>query len=249
MNTKVTQEGMKLLFSNRLNDCMGKEEITQEKLSKKVGISRPNIAKYLSARSLPGAYKLNRIANFFGVSCDYLIGREDGTNHDDDYIMEQTGLSEAAITQLKKYKLGESSSDDEKMILCGINRLLESKEATDFLLTFSRYIGHPNLKKGELSDEYYEQQYFWYNHLITQLPKCHAEGDMDKIGIDEILYHQVQSLFQQLLTTFRNDENYKKEFIKDFEHRHRKQNMILKQSFESPEDIGIHNLEFYSERE
>ncbi|ARK28740.1 helix-turn-helix domain-containing protein [Halalkalibacter krulwichiae] len=66
-------------FKDRLKLCRNNKKITQEKLAEKLGIKRPTYAKYETGENLPDITMLNKLADFFEVSTDYLLGRTDQT--------------------------------------------------------------------------------------------------------------------------------------------------------------------------
>ena len=68
-------------FKDRLKMCRKNKKITQEKLAEKLGIKRPTYAKYETGENQPDLTMLNKLADFFGVSTDYLLGRTDEEDH------------------------------------------------------------------------------------------------------------------------------------------------------------------------
>ncbi len=61
----------------KLKELRNKQGITQNKLAEKLKISRSTIAMYETGASEPDMETLSKLASFFGVSVDYLIGRVD----------------------------------------------------------------------------------------------------------------------------------------------------------------------------
>ena len=61
----------KLMFS--ANQVQG---LSGEKMAHGAGISYSTMTGYLSGKCLPGAEHLIKLADYFGVSTDYLLGRE-----------------------------------------------------------------------------------------------------------------------------------------------------------------------------
>lgn len=57
-----------------------KRGMTQEELSAKLGISRASLSHYEKNRREPDYETLNKIADFFHISLDYLVGRTDEPN-------------------------------------------------------------------------------------------------------------------------------------------------------------------------
>jgi transcriptional regulator with XRE-family HTH domain len=64
-------------FSERLRTLRKEKSITQYRLAKETGISAPAIASYECGRNDPGAFILCCLADYFGVTTDYLLGRTD----------------------------------------------------------------------------------------------------------------------------------------------------------------------------
>lgn len=95
-------------FPKRLRQLMEDTGTTQEELAAAVGVQRQTISKYASGLNTPDIEKFERIADFFNVSFDYLLGRSKSKRHENHDIVEETGLSEAAVERLKAFKaLGE----------------------------------------------------------------------------------------------------------------------------------------------
>lgn len=56
---------------------MEEKKVTQQQLSKAIGVSQGNISDWRSGRGSPNVEVLPKIANYFNVSIDYLLGRTD----------------------------------------------------------------------------------------------------------------------------------------------------------------------------
>lgn len=61
----------------RLKELRSDKKCTQQEISNKTEISRSVISEYESGKSEPTASVLVKLANFFDVSTDYLLGRTD----------------------------------------------------------------------------------------------------------------------------------------------------------------------------
>ncbi|MBR2389002.1 MAG: helix-turn-helix domain-containing protein [Clostridia bacterium] len=61
-------------FSERLKNLRKQNKITQEKLAAIIGVERSSIGKYESSTTIPSNETLIKIAQFFNVSTDYLLG-------------------------------------------------------------------------------------------------------------------------------------------------------------------------------
>lgn len=65
------------VFSNRLRMLRKSRKVSQTHLAKALGYGYTAIANYESGRNEPSLGDLRRIADFFDVSVDYLLGRTD----------------------------------------------------------------------------------------------------------------------------------------------------------------------------
>ncbi len=64
------------IFSERLKDLMSEKGLNIKDFSKGVGIPRSTISDWLLMKRRPIIDNLPKIALFFGVSTDYLLGLE-----------------------------------------------------------------------------------------------------------------------------------------------------------------------------
>jgi transcriptional regulator with XRE-family HTH domain len=62
-------------YGDRIALLREKHALTQEELAHKLGISRASLSHYETARREPDYETTNKIASFFHVSVDYLLGR------------------------------------------------------------------------------------------------------------------------------------------------------------------------------
>ncbi|MEW9699942.1 helix-turn-helix domain-containing protein [Paenibacillus sp. SI8] len=65
---------------DRIAQLREKQALTQEDLASKLGISRASLSHYETSRREPDYDTINKIASFFKVSIDYLLGRTDNSN-------------------------------------------------------------------------------------------------------------------------------------------------------------------------
>ncbi|MNB67196.1 HTH-type transcriptional regulator Xre [compost metagenome] len=77
------------MFASRLRKLRVAAKLTQSELSEKLGVGRTTIASYEQGNREPDLYTLNKIADFFNVNVDYLLGRssnEHSVAHDEDAL-------------------------------------------------------------------------------------------------------------------------------------------------------------------
>lgn len=65
------------MLSKRLNTLRRENGITQTDLARRLGVSQQAVAKWESAKSFPEHNMISRLADFFSVSADYLLGVTD----------------------------------------------------------------------------------------------------------------------------------------------------------------------------
>lgn len=91
------------IFSQRLSRLIFSSYKNLNVIAEEMGITRQSLAQYRDGNNIPDALTLTKIADYFNVSADYLLGRTDvkSANVDLKAVCEYTGLSETAIFQLR----------------------------------------------------------------------------------------------------------------------------------------------------
>jgi len=64
-------------FAERLRELRERVGLTQEELGEKIGAKRTTVSSWELAYRIPELVAVYRLAEFFGVSIDYLLGRTD----------------------------------------------------------------------------------------------------------------------------------------------------------------------------
>ena len=62
-------------YKNRIRDLREDRDLRQTDVSKATGIDQKTLSNYETGNTSPDSYALIRLADFFGVSIDYLVGR------------------------------------------------------------------------------------------------------------------------------------------------------------------------------
>lgn len=68
-----------MTFSERLKQLRAQRGLTQDTLSKQSGLTKSSIAMYETGKRKPKIEVLERLADFFNVDLDYLVGKSDRT--------------------------------------------------------------------------------------------------------------------------------------------------------------------------
>ena len=102
---------------------------TLKELAEAVGIRQQTVSLYKNGETQPTPETLVKIAEFFGVSVDYMLT---GISSQNKPIHEELGLSEEAIGMLKIAKETEGF-DGMPTVLDTLNSLLSDRDFYDFL--------------------------------------------------------------------------------------------------------------------
>ena len=95
---------VKLTIGERLKDLRTAQKLTLEQLSAEVGISKSALGKYESDNGKDiSPYSILVLADYYGVSCDYLMGRTETKNHPNTALHE-LHLGDDAIEVLRTCK-------------------------------------------------------------------------------------------------------------------------------------------------
>lgn len=95
---------VKLTIGERLKDLRTARKLTLEQLAAEVGISKSALGKYESDNGKDiSPYSILLLADYYGVSCDYLMGRTETKNHPNT-ALHKLHLSDASIDVLRTGK-------------------------------------------------------------------------------------------------------------------------------------------------
>lgn len=94
----IAEDNVKAAFAKRLSELRREKGITQLRLADDLNYSDKAVSKWERAESVPDAYTLLKLAEYFGVSLDYLLGGEENTKE----LVPQTTEKENEVKQGKK---------------------------------------------------------------------------------------------------------------------------------------------------
>ena len=106
------------MFGKRLSALRKQKGLSQYELADRLGYSRGQIANYEQGKREPDYETLQKIADFFDVTTDYLLGRTDirTLNEEDDSLAEinklikEYGIEQIGFFDIDKWK--NLSKDD-----------------------------------------------------------------------------------------------------------------------------------------
>lgn len=82
------------MFNKRLVELRKQKNLSQYELAEQLGFSRGKLANYEQGTRQPDFETLQKIADFFGVSLDYLLGREAEQTNDTSLSKAQQDIIE-----------------------------------------------------------------------------------------------------------------------------------------------------------
>lgn len=68
---------MDILIVQRIEEMLKTEGLTQSKLASVIGVNQSTVCNWLNGKKEPSIESLWKLADFFDVSIDYLIGRKE----------------------------------------------------------------------------------------------------------------------------------------------------------------------------
>ncbi len=86
------------VFATKLRELIEERSTTIKDVAEHLGFSRQAVSQYYNGDTQPNVDAILKIAEYFNVSCDYLLR---GISSENLSISEETGLSEEAISSLK----------------------------------------------------------------------------------------------------------------------------------------------------
>ena len=110
------------MFGDKLREIRLARNVSQKQLADVLYISQQAIAKWESNRSSPNPEMINKLADYFGVSVDYLLGREEikkSPEGDTDYHPHLTEKDERDISKRLNAVLADLGSSGETLMFDG----------------------------------------------------------------------------------------------------------------------------------
>lgn len=113
-------------FKNIFQQLRKERDLTQEEISKALGVSKSSVAMWETGQRLPSPELYEQIADFFNVDIDYLYGRSSirqKVRYDEDGNMQRT-LSQEESDLLDSYAL--LNHEGHEKVLDYISDLIDS---------------------------------------------------------------------------------------------------------------------------
>lgn len=93
-------------FGRNLSELMKRNNISGNKLAKKLEITPSAVSQYRNGRTVPTEENLRKIAEIFSCSTDFLLGRNENPSpsYDMQNACRMTGLTEDAIDNISRFR-------------------------------------------------------------------------------------------------------------------------------------------------
>ena len=124
----------------RVKKLANAQKITIARLEEKLGFGKNYLYKWKN--SSPNSATLQKVADYFHVSTDYLLGRTTNRNPADDHIDVEDIVNDAAMLTSRNHELSEEDRDAIKAML---TTYLNTKEGQKRL---KKYGGYGTKKKS-----------------------------------------------------------------------------------------------------
>lgn len=89
------------MFANRIKYLRQSKELSQVQLAEKLGVAKQSVSNWENDNIMPSIEMLEKIADYFNVSTDYLLGR-DGKHTSDGIMIDVAGLTPRQIEHIKQ---------------------------------------------------------------------------------------------------------------------------------------------------
>lgn len=125
----------RLPFHNRLSRLMAERNASQQAVADAVGVSRQAVAQWKEGKTVPDMYNFQRLAGYFQVPYEYLLGDTESIARENMALSDNLGLSDKAIDNLRAIRRNASLEDGASYIskLKIASQIIASDEFEKFL--------------------------------------------------------------------------------------------------------------------
>ncbi|MBR7185352.1 MAG: helix-turn-helix transcriptional regulator [Clostridia bacterium] len=88
---------------NRIKDLREDRDLRQIDVAEQTGIDQRTLSNYETGKTNPDSYAIVKLASFFGVSCDYLLGVTDVNLPDLDAVVEEIEKLKHRLDAISRY--------------------------------------------------------------------------------------------------------------------------------------------------
>lgn len=110
--------------SERIVELRKKHKLTQEEFAKRVKVTRSALSQYEIGTRNPDYETLQRIADKFNVSIDYLMGRVDNPDQEVSLYSQLTEEQKTEVDKMIDEKLKVMTEEEKKFFLEMLQRMV-----------------------------------------------------------------------------------------------------------------------------
>lgn len=163
-------------FAIRLSELLDNNKMTATQLAKKIGKTPQAISQYKNGVNDPTIDALEKIADYFNTSTDYLLGRTDDPNIQHS-VIDETGLTDSAVQTLKHIN---ALQDAGYPFLFIVNSVLSHPEIDDILHSIELY--YATIQAREISNHLYSSIFtddvgLDHSYLFRKLDPSYVPND------------------------------------------------------------------------
>ena len=96
-----------MIVKNRIKELREDRDLRQIDVADKTGIDQRTLSNYETGKTNPDSYSIIKLAEFYGVSCDYLLGVSDYNVLDMKDIADELKKISTRLDALQKYISGK----------------------------------------------------------------------------------------------------------------------------------------------
>lgn len=93
----------KNICMNRIRDLREDRDLRQIDVAKATDIDQQTLSNYETGKTNPDSFAIIQLAEFFGVTCDYLLGVTDRNLNNTDDVMNEIENIKAQLDYIKRY--------------------------------------------------------------------------------------------------------------------------------------------------
>lgn len=87
-------------MNNRIRDLREDRDLRQVDVSEAIGIDQRTLSNYETGKTNPDSFAIIKLADFFGVSTDYLLGRTNNNTINADDIVKKIDKLQNELTEI-----------------------------------------------------------------------------------------------------------------------------------------------------
>ena len=115
------------VFATRLRECRERKQANQSEVANVLSVTKSTVSLWENGDTLPDARSISKLAQYYGVSCDFLLCHTDSQEGTNGTAVDELGLSNDLVRVLKDTRDDEYSIADvfNALVFGGSDSILE----------------------------------------------------------------------------------------------------------------------------